>query len=38
MYEVQSRKLNNVLQIRREADACSWRARIVMGLASWLDP
>jgi hypothetical protein len=38
MNEVQSRKLNNVLQIRREADACSWRARIALGLASCLDP
>jgi hypothetical protein len=34
----ESRKLKNVIQIRREADACSWRARIVLGLLSWLDP
>ena len=38
MNEVQSRKLKSVLKIRREADACSCRATIVLGLVSWLDP
>jgi hypothetical protein len=38
MNEVQSRKFNKVLQIRREADACRCRATIVVGFASWFDP
>jgi hypothetical protein len=38
MNDVQSRKFNKVLQIRREADACRRRAQIVVGFVSWFDP